>query len=226
MIAGKGRNKMGSSKNYWPDRLQHCRQALQDNGFEAFLAADVDAARAVVIESILPRVRPRSVSWGDSLTLYATGILTDMRQAPGVAVIDPFETNVPRAEIIERRRQALLVDLFFSGSNAVTETGQLVNLDMVGNRIGGVTFGPRHVVIFAGRNKIVDTTADAMNRIKQIAAPANAIRHENLRTPCRKTARCMDCRSPDRICNTWTIVEKSHPAGRIKVVLIDADCGL
>lgn len=213
-------------KNYWPDRLRRCRQALRDNGFEAFLAADVDAARAVVIESILPRVSPRSISWGDSLTLYATGILTALHQAPGVSVIDPFEADVPRAEIIERRRRALLVDLFFSGSNAVTETGELVNLDMVGNRVGGVAFGPRHVVLFAGRNKIVGTTADAINRIKQIAAPANAIRHDNLRTPCRKTAFCMDCRSPDRICNTWTIIEKSHPAGRIKVVLIDADVGL
>ena len=217
---------MGSSKNYGAFRLQRCRQALQDNGFEAFLAADFNVARAVVIESILPRIKPQSVSWGDSLTLFATGILDELRQVPGVEVIETFEANVPRAEIIERRRQALLVDLFFSGSNAVTETGQLVNLDMIGNRIGGVAFGPRNVVIFAGRNKIVGTTADTMNRIKQIAAPANAIRHENLRTPCRKTARCMDCRSPDRICNTWTIVEKSHPAGRIKVVLIDTDCGL
>jgi len=66
-----------------------------------------------------------------------------------------FETGIPRQEIIERRRQALLVDVFFTGSNALTESGQLVNLDMVGNRVAAIVFGPRHVVITVGRNKIV-----------------------------------------------------------------------
>jgi L-lactate utilization protein LutB len=127
---------------------------------------------------------------------------------------------------LERRRQALLADLFFTGSNAVTETGLLVNLDMVGNRVAGITFGPKHVVLFIGRNKIVPTLDDAMQRVKNYAAPANAIRHPGLKTPCMKTAVCMDCSSPDRICNTWCITEKCFPKGRIKIILVNQDLGL
>ncbi len=120
----------------------------------------------------------------------------------------------------------MLVDLFFTGSNAVTETGKLINLDMVGNRVGAITFGPRHVVLLIGRNKLVKDVEEAMERIKNHAAPLNAIRHEGLKTPCMKTSFCMDCNSPDRICNTWAITEKSFPPGRTAVVLINEDLGL
>ena len=211
---------------YWRCRLNNCAQALERNGFEAFCAENADHARDLVASDILPRITFESVSWGDSLTLYATGILDTVRQDVQVRVIDPFEAGVARTDIIERRRQALLTDLFLSGTNAVTEDGVLVNLDMIGNRIGGISFGPRHVIVFAGRNKIVGSIAGAMDRITNIAAPANAIRHENLKTPCRKTSVCMDCASPDRICNTLSIIEKSAPVGRIKIVLINEDRGL
>jgi len=75
-------------------------------------------------------------------------------------------------------------------------------------------------------NKIVPAIDDAIRRVKQIAAPANAIRHTGLKTPCMKTAVCMDCQSPDRICNTWCITEKSFPKERIKIILINQDLGL
>ncbi|MDZ7599242.1 MAG: lactate utilization protein [Desulfobacterales bacterium] len=117
------------------------------------------------------------------------------------------------------------VDLFFTGSNAVTEHGQLVNLDMQGNRVAALAFGPKKVVVLVGRNKIVPDIASAMARIKRYAAPANAMRLDK-QTPCAKTGRCEDCRSPGRICNTWTITEKSWPTGRVTVILINADLGL
>ena len=128
-------------KKYWHVRLQNCAQALEQNGFEAFCADNAEDARNRITNDILPRIQFESVSWGDSLTLYATGILEAVKQGSGVRVIDPFETGVARADIIERRRQALLTDLFFSGTNAITENGVLVNLDMIGNRIGGIAFG-------------------------------------------------------------------------------------
>ena len=127
--------------------------------------------------------------------------------------------------MFELRRRALLADLFITRSNAVTETGKLVNLDMTGNRVAAITFGPRNVIILAGRNKVVPDVEDAMLRVKNYAAPANAMRLDK-KTPCAKTSICEECRSPDRICNTWTITEKSFPKGRIKIVLINEDLGL
>jgi hypothetical protein len=211
---------------YWQLRLEKCKKALGKNNFEVFLAADTQSAGAIFMDEILPGIQPATVSWGDSLTLAATGVLEAIRADPAIRVIETFEPEVSPQERWERRRQALLSDLFFTGSNAVTETGLLVNLDMVGNRVAGITFGPKHVVLFIGRNKIVPTVEDAMRRVKNYAAPVNAIRHAGLKTPCMKTAVCMDCSSPDRICNTWCITEKSFPKGRIKVILINRDLGL
>ena len=160
------------------------------------------------------------------MTLHATGLLDHFFRDLSLSVIKTFDSTVPREVVLERRRQALLSDLFLTGTNAVTLDGKLVNLDMVGNRgAGSFTFGPRHVIIFVGVNKIVADLAAAFQRIKSIAAPANAVRH-HFKTPCTRTGRCLDCRSPQRICNVWSITERSWPPGRIRVVLIMADLGL
>ena len=211
---------------YWKMRLEKCQDALAKNNFIPFIAQSCEAALAIILEEILPLVKAETVSWGDSMSMRATGILEAIEKREDVSLLKTFEPGVPRDEIIERRRQALLVDLFFTGSNALTENGQLVNLDMVGNRVAGLTFGPKHVVVVVGRNKIVPDVAAAMERIKNYAAPVNAIRHPGFKTPCIKTSTCMDCSSPDRICNTWTITEKSFPKGRIKVILVNQDLGL
>jgi hypothetical protein len=214
------------SSKFWTLRLEKCKESFLLNNFAVYLANDCREAKKLVMEDILPGIGPQTVSWGDSMTLHATGILEEIKRNPDIDLIETFAENVPREELIERRRQALLTDLFFTGSNAVTETGKLVNLDMIGNRVGAITFGPSNVIILAGRNKIVAGVENAMGRIKSYAAPANAIRHAGLKTPCRTTSYCMDCKSPHRICNTWTITEKSFPKGRIRVVLINEDLGL
>ena len=211
---------------YWKQRLEKCKNALENNNFDAYLAENSLEANQIITKEIIPKIDVKSASWGDSMTLHSTGVLDILRKIPDINVIETFAEDVPREEILERRRQALLVDIFFSGSNALTETGKLVNLDMVGNRIAGIIFGPQHVIITVGRNKIVSDVEEAMKRIKNYAAPLNAIRHADFKTPCRKTSYCMDCKSPDRICNTWTITEKSYPKGRIKVLIINKDLGL
>lgn len=205
--------------------LADCRDALIANGFEAYVATGLEEARQVFLGQILPTLKVKTFAWGDSLTMEATGILTDLLAAPDLEAIKTFEPGVPRREMLERRRQALLSDLFVTGSNAVTACGKLVNLDMVGNRTAAISFGPKQVVLFVGRNKLVPDLDSAIGRVRQVAAPQNAARH-HLDTPCATSGRCHDCSSPQRICNVWSIVEKSFPAGRIKVILIDADLGL
>jgi L-lactate utilization protein LutB len=212
-------------EKYWELRLKNCKSALENNNFGAFIAETPSDAKKIIIDLILPEIDIKCVSWGDSLTLYATGILPYFREKSEIKLIETFGEKISRDNSMERRREAILTDLFFTGTNAVIESGMLVNLDMIGNRVGGITFGPKFVVIVVGRNKIVSNLEEAMNRIKNIAAPANAIRHAK-NTPCVKTSYCMDCKSPDRICNIWTIHEKSHPKGRIKIILINRDLGL
>ena len=200
--------------------------ALRHNHFEAFFANNTAEASAIFFRDIFPGLQVETVSWGDSETMKATGVLNELRKNPELSVIDSFAPGMSRKQKIYWRRQALLTDLFLTGSNALTQKGQLVNLDMIGNRVGGITFGPKQVVLFIGINKITANLEEAMHRGRTIAAPRNAIRHEGFRTPCHKTGVCMDCNSPDRICNVWTITEKSYPAGRIKVILIGEELGL
>jgi len=209
----------------WERKLARCQAALEQNNFEVFTAEDPRAAKALVVQAILPKIEVEIVSWGDSMTLYATGLLDYFKDDGRFAVIETFAAGLSRRDSIPRRRQAMMADLFLTGTNAATETGVLVNLDMIGNRVAGITFGPHDVILFVGRNKIVADVDAAMRRIKNVAAPLNAIRHD-IKTPCVKTADCMDCKSPARICNIWTIHEKSYPKGRIKVILINQDIGL
>lgn len=210
--------------NFWRKRLNDVKQMLAANNFDVYVAADVTEAKKIVLETIIPPTGAKSVSWGGSVTFVESGLYTALKESPDLDVLDVFEKDLPPAKVLERRRQSLLVDLFITGTNAVTAEGQLVNLDMLGNRIGGITFGPKHVIILVGRNKIVADIPEAMDRIKAYAAPVNAMRLEK-KTPCAKTASCEECQSPDRICNTWAITEKSFPKGRIKIVLINADLG-
>ena len=212
--------------NYWKLRLGNLKSALESNNFEVYLADHRQAACQIVMEIILPRLDVKTVSWGGSMTFQAAvGLYDHLKDAPGLDVLDTFDKKIPGDEMLERRRKALLVDLFITGTNAITETGQLVNLDMIGNRIGALTFGPKWVIILVGRNKLVANLDEAMYRIKNFVAPANSMRLDK-KTPCVKTSFCEECKSPDRICNTWTITEKSFPKGRVKIVLINEDLGL
>lgn len=210
---------------YWHLRLQALKDALNKNGFEAHLAVDTREAVQLVIEQIIPPLSPQSISWGGSMTFVQSGLYHRLRERKDIACIDTFDKSITAAEVLERRRQALLTDLFITGTNAVTEKGHLVNLDMIGNRVAALTFGPRAVIVMIGRNKLVPDLESAMDRVKHYAAPTNVMRL-NKKTPCVKTGQCRDCSSPDRICNSWAITEKSFPKGRIKVILINRDLGL
>ena len=211
--------------NYWNKRLTDLKAALESNNFEVYLADNKDEAYKIVMEGIMPPLNAKTISWGGSMTFQATGLYKALKSNSNLEVLDTFDKKIPPDEKNELRRQALLVDLFITGTNAVTESGQLVNLDMIGNRIGALTFGPKWVIILVGRNKIAADLDEAMFRVKNYVAPVNSMRLDK-KTPCVKTSYCEECKSPDRICNTWTITEKSFPKGRVKVVLINEDLGL
>jgi len=210
---------------YWRTRLKEVAIALEANNFAAYQAEDLDRARTIVMEEIFPGTGAKSVSWGGSMTLMASGICDAIKNVPGLEILDTFDRTLTPEENLALRRRSLLVDLFIAGTNAVTEEGVLVNLDMLGNRVGAINFGAKNVIILLGRNKIVPDLDAAMFRIKNYAAPANAMRLDK-KTPCTKTSYCEECKSPDRICNVWSITEKSFPKGRIRVILINQDLGL
>ena len=211
--------------NFWKLRLTDVADTLEANNFEVFLADDTAKAKQVVLEEIMPKLDARTVSWGGSMTFTSSGLYHEIKNMPDLDILDTYNKELSNEDKAEMKRQALLTDLYFTGTNAVTESGQLVNLDMYGNRVGAITFGPKWVVLLIGRNKIVADLDEAMYRIKNFVAPANSMRLD-YKNPCVKTSYCEECKGPGRICNSWTITEKSFPKGRIKVVLINEDLGL
>ena len=209
---------------YWQKRLENVSRMLETNNFEVFIVQTAAEAKDLILGTLIPKFNPKVVSWGGSMTIGATGIMDATLKNPELTAIDPYEQGIKPEEAYERRRQGLLADLFFAGTNALTEDGQLVNLDATGNRVGAINFGPKKVILTIGRNKLVPDLDAAMTRVKEYAAPINAIRLGR-KTPCATTSFCNDCKSEGRICNVWTITEKSFPKHRITVILINQDLG-
>ena len=139
-------------------------KALERNHFEVYFAHDRQEAKNIFFQEIFDRIKPTTISWGDSETMKATGILSEIEQRSDCILIRTFQDGYSRVQKTYWRRQALLADLFVTGTNALTRQGQLVNVDMVGNRVSGITFGPEYVVLFIGTNKITDNIEQAIER--------------------------------------------------------------
>ncbi|MCG8632744.1 MAG: lactate utilization protein [Desulfobacterales bacterium] len=210
--------------NYWLLKLEAVKENLENNNFEVHISESAEAAKNLALEKIIPPLDVKSVSWGGSMSFIGTGLFHALKDNPDLEVLNTFDKSLSVEDMLERRRQSLMVDLFITGTNAVTEAGHLVNLDMIGNRVAAIMWGPKNVLLIIGRNKICGDLEDAMFRIKNYAAPVNTMNLDK-KTPCRKTGICHDCSSPDRICNYWTITEKCFSKGRIKIILVNEDLG-
>jgi len=204
------------------DKLGHrVVKALEGRFFNAWYFSDCSEAAEKVF-SLIPKTDV--ISWGGSLTLRGLN-LTTMAVEKGYKVIDRDKAKSPE-ERNELQRQGLHCDTFLTSSNAITEDGQLVNIDGNGNRVAAMIYGPKQVIVVAGMNKVVQNIMDAATRARTIAAPGNSQRFPDSKTPCNTTGACSDCLSPDSICAYIVRTRICRPAGRIKVILIGQDLGL
>ncbi len=194
-------------------------EILNAKSYNALYAEDLIAAKEIVLKMI---PLGSSIALGGSETLNAMGMVDTFRNG-NYLFYDRYQ-KLPFPEIVEIYRQSLLADFLVTGANAITRKGEIVNMDSSGNRVAGIIFGPRRVIIVAGANKVVDNLDEAMKRIKQIA-PMNAKRLGH-KTPCAETGKCMDCQTPARICNSIGIVNHGMKfEGRISVIVIAEEVG-
>lgn len=194
--------------------------ALQENGFEARYFNTTHKAREFLLNEI-----PESSSVGvaGSITLREIGLVDELENR-GNTVYNHWKKDLSKEEKVKVIKNEMNSEVFVTGTNAITMTGKLVNIDGSGNRVSAMIFGPDRVIVVAGINKVTKDEKRAIERIKEIASPMNAMRL-NLDTPCSKTGICNDCDSPQRICNATTILDKKPTGKNILVIIIGEKLG-
>ena len=213
------------------NRLNRAKAALEANNFEVYIVPDRIAAREQV-KALLPL--GASIGVGGSETMNECGII-DLVRSADYAFIDRYEKGLSTDEMRERHVAALGADVYISGTNAVTEAGELYNVDGNGNRVAAIAFGPKSVIIVAGANKIVKDLDDAIKRVKMYAAPANTKRL-GIPSYCQSQGECKalandscqmtdGCKGAGRICCDYLVSAYQRQKGRIKVVLVEESLG-
>lgn len=201
-------------------RLERTAKALRENRMEAYIAANRDEAREKLL-SLLPPVC--TVTHGGSVTLAECGVPEALR-AGGYTYLDRGAPGLRPDEVQKLYRDAFSADCYLGSANAVTEKGEIFNVDGNGNRVAAYIFGPKSVILIVGMNKIVPDVDAALERLRSTAAPANVARL-NGSAPCSKTGHCMNCRSESRICCDYVVQGYQRIPGRIKVILVAETLG-
>lgn len=205
--------------------------ALKENGMNVVFANTAEQARQEVKKLLN---KDSTTASGGSVTLKETGIY-DLITCKDYNYIDRFEakTEEEKAEMFSKISKC---DYYFCSANAITENGELVNVDGFSNRVSALCFGPKNVIVVAGKNKVVKDVKEGFLRIKKIAAPKNCVRL-NKNTPCAKTGKCISlsetespdicggCKSPDRICRNYVVCGPQAVKGRITVIICMEDLG-
>ena len=169
-------------------------KALEANNINGYFVKD----EKELISKIEELVKEGSkVTCGGSMSLFETGVMEHLRSGR-YDFSDRNKEGLTPEEVINIYKSAFFSDAYFTSSNAVTEKGELYNVDGNGNRVAAMLYGPEKVIVVCGVNKIVKDVEEAINRNKRISAPINAKRL-NKKTPCTKIGTCMDCSSNERI---------------------------
>lgn len=163
------------------------------------------------------------VGIGGSMTLFEIGAIDFLRNG-NYKLLDRYKEGITPAEMKQVFRESFFADTYLTGSNAITERGELYNVDGNGNRVAAMLYGPDQVIVVVGINKIVKDMDQAILRVEETASPANNVRL-NKANPCTKVGHCMDCKSEGRICNEYTVIKRQGVKGRIHVIIVNKDLG-
>lgn len=194
---------------------------LKQRHYEAFFCPTAQEA-VEKITGMIPE--GSSVTWGGSMTIRDMGLTKALHNKEGLDIWDR-DLAPSREEAQEIYRRAFYADYYLSSVNAISEDGEIVNIDGNGNRVAAITFGPKRVILVVGINKVAQNLDAAISRARSLAAPVNMMRFADLNTPCKNDGMCHDCKSPDSICNYIQIMRNSHPVGSHIVVIVGEELG-
>jgi len=194
---------------------------MEKRGFKALYAATAEEAEKAVI-GLLPA--SGAIGLLGSQTMNQLGVYAHLRESGRELVDHAMQKGLNPEEADEYKRRIFTAEAMLASANAVDDQGRLYNIDGVGNRVAAMIFGPKKVILAIGLNKAADSQAEAWVRARNTASPMNNKRL-NLPNPCVRSGHCHDCQTESSICNYFSIIDRSRPAGRVNVVLIGGDFG-
>jgi L-lactate utilization protein LutB len=212
-------------------RIQRTMENLEKNNMMAFYAETREEALKKISELINEN---DTVAVGGSMSLFEIGALNLLRSGK-YNFLDRYKKDITDEEIEKIYRESFFADVYLTSSNAITENGELYNVDGKANRVAAISYGPKSVIIVAGYNKIVKDLDDAVKRVKTTAAPANCARLSR-ETYCSVKGECMSlmnddagmtsgCDSSGRICCSYLVSAYQRQKNRIKVILVGEELG-
>jgi len=204
----------------WDKAAERCVKNLKDHDFDAHFFKTQTEAKAAILEMV---EHHESFGFGGSDTTRAIGLVEALSDR-GKTIYDHWVKGHNLEEDIGIRKQQMQADCFFTSANAIAATGEVINVDGVGNRTNAMCFGPKKVVVVAGMNKVRPTLETALARVKEVAGPMRA-KSLDMPTPCAKTGICNDCNVPQRICRITVIMHRRPALTDVSVVLVGEELG-
>ncbi len=204
----------------WGKKAEKTVKNLEKHGFKAQVVPDEKNAAEVIMNMIRDF---DSFGFAGSDTTRKLGLPEKLLEL-GKVIYDHWQEGLSPEESLDIRKMQSQADCFLCSANAISMTGEIVNVDGVGNRNNAMSFGPKKVVIVAGTNKIAKDLDRALDRVHEIAAPMRS-KSLNMDTPCSKTGICADCNSEQRLCRITTILHRQPMLTDISVILINQDLG-
>ena len=195
---------------------EHVIKGLQSRNMSGYYAKNKEEALKTALE-LIPK--GSSISMGGCMSAQEIGLVSALKES------DYHFIDRSKMEPREALLAAYDADIFLASANAMTDDGILVNIDGNSNRVSCIAQGPKKVIFIVSMNKICSDLDSAMKRARNIAAPANAQRFD-IKTTCKLTGRCSDCKSPDTICCQFLITRYSRHTDRIHVILVNESLGL
>lgn len=201
------------------EKINILKKNFKSRNIEVEYFITLEDAKSYILNSIPVEC---SIGIGHSITLQKMNITRSLLERGNVVYDKELATNRDECKVLKKK--ALTTDWYVAGSNAISLDGRIVNVDHSGNRVAAITFGPDRVIIVVGRNKIVDTVDEAIKRVKNVSCPLNA-RRAGFNPPCVALNKCIDCLSNERVCNSLSIIEGQSDGNRIKLLIVNEECG-
>lgn len=190
---------------------------LKLRGFEPYYVESSEEAKKLISE-IIPA--GSSIGFGGSVTVTEMGLLPYLAERGYVL----YHRSMPKYTAEEIYSLNHTADWFCSSTNALCESGDLVNIDGRANRVAEMLYGPKNILIVCGVNKIVKTIDEGIFRTRNIASPKNCVKLDK-KTPCAVTGKCMNCNSPDTICKATVIQHHPTSGKRVCIIIINENLG-